>query len=179
MSDLARKVRSLDTKSILLLIEVFIASVCSLLYELLISTAATNLTGNSIAAFSLSIGLFLAGLGIGAYLSKFTSDNQLADRFVLVETTLGLVGGFSVIGLYFARGFTPYFMAFQVGVTLLIGLLSGLEIPFLTRLLHHNKIVFKKIIAEILSFDYLGGLTASLLFPFFCCRCLGLFSSAF
>ncbi len=157
-----------NPKPILLLVEVFIVSVCSLTYELLISTAVSNLTGNSVLSFSISVGLFLAGLGTGSYASKFISDKNLAKRFLDTESMLALVGGFSVILIYLAIGYTTYFRLAQVFLTFLIGLLSGLEIPILTRLLntdYFKKSPLKNIIAEILSFDYFGGLLASLLFP--------------
>lgn len=153
-------------KASLLLVQIFVVSTCSLTYELLIGTASTNITGNSILAFSLAIGLFLAGLGLGAFASRWVQDEVLVQRFVLTETTLALVGGIGVILLYGAFVFSPHFELVKTILTLLIGFFSGLEIPILTRILQKQEdSKLKSILANVLSFDYLGGLAASLLFP--------------
>ncbi len=153
-------------KASALLVQVFVVSVCSLTYELLMATASTNITGNSILSFSLAIGLFLAGLGLGAFVSQWLKDERLPQNFVLVETSLALVGGFGVIALYSAFIFTPHFELTKTLLTLGIGFLSGLEIPILTRILSLEKdSKLKAILANVLSFDYLGGLAASVLFP--------------
>jgi len=150
----------------LILVQVFIVSVCSLVYELLIGTVSTNLTGNSILAFSLAIGLFLAGLGFGAFFSRWVKDSKLVSVFIFIETFLALVGGFSIVILYFSFAFSPNFNLVKILLTLLIGFLSGLEIPLLSRILDLQKdLKLKTILSNILSFDYLGGLAASVLFP--------------
>jgi spermidine synthase len=168
------------SKTWLLLLQILIVSVCSLIYELLIATTATNITSNSILAFSLVIGLFLAGLGTGAFISQWIKDKNLVDVFIWNETVLAIIGGFSVITLYFAWIFTPYFYLIQTLITFLIGLLSGLEIPILTRILNNQEDGnFKSIIAKVLSFDYLGGLVASLLFPLVLLQYFGLVKLSF
>jgi len=126
----------LKYRSILLLIQVFVVSSCSLCYELILSTGISNITGNSVLAFSLSIGLFLAGLGTGAFSTRWVKDELLKDTFVTTETVLALVGGIAVILLYFGLIFTPYFQLIQVALTFIIGFTSGLEIPILTRILN-------------------------------------------
>ena len=166
-------------KSILLLIQIFVVSSCSLAYELLLGTAASNITGNSVLAFSLSIGLYLAGLGTGAFCSQWVKNKILHEFFVWTETVLALVGGICVATLYLSLVFTPYFQFVQIFLTFLVGLISGLEIPVLTRILNINNhksgdnkntttssdFELKGILANVLSFDYLGGLLASVLFP--------------
>ncbi len=125
----------LSLRPIVLLVQVFVASLCSLSYELLIGTAVSNITGNSVLSFSLAIGFFLAGLGLGAFISQWLITDYLATNFVVVEMALALVGGFAVLLLYTSFIFTPYFTVVQIILTLGVGLLSGLEIPILTRLL--------------------------------------------
>jgi spermidine synthase len=167
-------------KTSLLLVQIFVVSVCSLTYELLIGTVSTNVTGNSILAFSLAIGLFLAGLGLGAFFSKWIEDEKLIERFVLIETTLALVGGFATVMLYSVFVFSPYFNLVKIILTLLIGFLSGLEIPILTRTLEQfGDEKLKSILASVLSFDYLGGLAASLLFPLILLPYFGLVQLSF
>jgi len=156
----------LSLRPIILLVQVFVASLCSLSYELLIGTAVSNITGNSVLSFSLAIGFFLAGLGLGAFISQWLVTDYLATNFVVVEMALALVGGFAVLLLYTSFIFTPYFTVVQIILTLGVGLLSGLEIPILTRLLKSEpNSQLKTVLANVLSFDYLGGLAASVLFP--------------
>jgi spermidine synthase len=168
------------SKNSLLLVQIFIVSTCSLIYELIIGTTTTNITSNSVLAFSLVIGLFLAGLGFGAFCSQWVFDKFLADTFVFIESLLALVGGFSVVLLYFSFVFTPYFYLIQIILTFAVGFLSGLEIPILTRILNiQENTKFKQILAKVLSFDYLGGLAASLLFPFILLPYFGLVKLGF
>lgn len=167
-------------KTSLLLAQIFVVSVCSLTYELLMGTVSTNITGNSILAFSLAIGLFLAGLGLGAFASKWIEDSKLIERFVFIETSLAMIGGFGTVLLYSAFVFSPYFDLVKIILTLLIGFLSGLEIPILTRTLEQfGDEKLKSILASVLSFDYLGGLAASLLFPLILLPYFGLVQLSF
>ena len=59
------------------------------------------------------------------------------------------------------------------GVVGLVGVLVGLEIPLLLRLLR-GRLVFSELVAQVLSFDYVGALAASLLFPLLLVPRLGL-----
>ena len=59
----------------------------------------------------------------------------------------------------------------------MVGVLVGLEIPLLMRILR-NRFDFKDVVAHVLTFDYLGALGASLLFPLFLVPHLGLVRSA-
>jgi spermidine synthase len=55
----------------------------------------------------------------------------------------------------------------------LIGVLVGLELPLLMRIVKDH-LDFKELVARVLTFDYIGALAASLLFPLFCVPRLGL-----
>ena len=56
---------------------------------------------------------------------------------------------------------------------LLVGTLVGLEIPLVLRILRES-VDFKELVAKVLTFDYLGALVASLLFPILLVPHLGL-----
>jgi len=58
-----------------------------------------------------------------------------------------------------------------------IGILVGLEIPLLMRILK-ERFQFRELVAHVLTFDYLGALGASLLFPLLLVPHLGLVRSA-
>lgn len=161
-----------------LVASVFIVGLCSIIYELLISTTASYFLGNSIKQFSITIGVYMAAMGVGAYVSRiFTKDLLL--NFIAVEIVLGLIGGLSVPFLYFVFSEVDYagFNWIVIGLIGVIGLLTGLEIPLLTRVMEE---LFPKDenLSNVLSLDYLGALGATLIFPFFLLPWVGVFRSS-
>ena len=95
-------ITSTDNRThLLLLLSTFVIAVCGLVYELLAGTISSYLLGNSIYQFSIVIGLFVASMGIGSWLSRFI-DQRLEDFFVGVQIAIGFTGGFSAVVLFFA-----------------------------------------------------------------------------
>src|SRR5204862_3857550 len=90
---------------------------------------------------------------------------------------VALVGGFSAPLLFLAFGRFSAFRVLLYAVVLVIGVLVGLEIPLLLRILR-DKLSFKEVVARVLAFDYLGALVASLLFPILLVPRLGLVRSS-
>src|SRR3954470_22488060 len=84
----------------LFLASVFAIATCGLVYELISSTLASYLLGDSVTQFSTVIGVYLFSMGIGSYLSKFVNRNIIAV-FIRVEMMIGLIGGSSAIILFF------------------------------------------------------------------------------
>lgn len=161
-----------------LLISVCIIATCGILYELLISTISSYLMGSSVLHFSLTIGLFLSFMGIGAFFSKYFEEKFLLDNFIMIEIWLGLTGGASGMLLYATYAFTENYYLISFLLTGAIGVLVGLEIPILTRIVK-NYFSLKDTLAQVLTFDYLGALIASLLFPLFLLPYLGLMRTSF
>lgn len=161
-----------------LIITTIIVGMCSIVYELLISTTASYFLGNSIQQFSLIIGIYMASMGVGSWISRWI-DRDLMYYFIVVEIILGLVGAFSVPLCYAYFGYSDFsgFSFFTLFIISIIGLLTGLEVPLLTRILENTESL-KNNISKVLAFDYLGALIATLLFPFFLVPFLGLFKSS-
>ncbi|MFC1749020.1 polyamine aminopropyltransferase [Pseudomonadota bacterium] len=154
----------------------FIAGLCSIIYELLIATTVSYFLGDSVKYFSITIGVYMAAMGVGSYVSKYI-DERILERFVVIELWLGLLGGLSIPALYFSYAYTAAFMPVYLFFTIAIGFLIGLEIPFLTRLMEtYNQLKIN--IANILSFDYLGALIATLAFPFLLLPLFGVYQSS-
>ena len=145
---------------------------CGLIYELLAGTLASYVLGDSITQFSLIIGLYLSAMGVGAWLSGFLSKN-LVRRFLDIELGVGLVGGLSAPLLFMSFAYLGWFKVVLYGLVFLIGVLVGLELPLLMRILR-EELDFKNLVSRVLTFDYLGALIASLLFPIFLVPTLGL-----
>ena len=163
-------------QSFTLLYAALIAGLCSIIYELLIATTASYFLGDSVRYFSLTIGLYMASMGAGSFVSKYI-DDDLLPRFIQMELWLGLIGGLSIPVLYFAYAYFDALIPFYVLFTITIGFLIGLEIPFLTRLMQdYHQLKFN--IAHILSFDYLGALIATVSFPFLLLPFFGVYQSS-
>ena len=167
--------RVLSNKRVIIF-SVFVAGLCSLVYELLISTTASYFLGDSVKQFSITIGLYLASMGLGAYVSRLIKT-KLLRSFVAVEILLGLVGGLSVPLLYLTYAYGMVFWPVVVGLIMIIGALTGLEIPLLTRIMDREEALDVNL-ANILSFDYLGALLATLAFPFLLLPVLGTFRAS-
>lgn len=169
-----------ENEKFVLIVTVFIAGLCSIIYELLISTTTSYFLGDSVKQFSLTIGIYLAAMGVGSFLSRvFTKD--LIKHFIGVEILLGFVGGISVPLLYlvYLYAFHQYtlFNVYALFLISIIGLLTGLEVPLLTRIMKEYY-PLKINLSNILSVDYIGGLAATLLFPFFLLPFVGLFKAS-
>ena len=168
-------VKETKVEHVVFFLTVFIAGLCSIVYELLISTTSSYFLGDSVKQFSLTIGIYMAAMGVGSYLTKFLSDNLL-EWFVKIEILLGLIGGASVPILYFTFEHltTIEYQIIMFGLTMLIGLLTGFEIPILIRILK-TYYPLKSNLAYVLSLDYIGALIATLLFPFLLLPFVGTF----
>ena len=156
-----------------LLASVFLVAACGLAYELVAGALASYLLGDSVTQFSTVIGTYLFAMGVGSWLSKYVV-RDLVGTFVIVEIAVGLLGGFAAAGLFvaFAGNFGP-FRVLLYGAVLAVGVLVGLEIPIVMRILK-REVAFNELVARVLSFDYLGALAVSLIFPLLLAPHLGL-----
>ena len=161
---------------IVLFLSVALIAACGLVYELVAGTLASYLLGDSVFQFSTVIGSYLFAMGVGSYLSRFIAWGLVA-RFVSIELLVGLVGGFSSAAMFLAFAYTQGFRLVLYAVVVIIGVLVGLEIPLLMRILK-NRLEFRELVAHVLTFDYLGALAASLLFPILLVPKLGMVRSA-
>lgn len=156
----------------LLFLNVIIIATCGLIYELLAATVSSYVLGDSVTQFSLVIGIYLSAMGVGSWLSGFL-EKDLAKRFVEIELGVAILGGFSAPLLFLTFANVSYFGFILYGMVFAIGVLVGLEIPLLMRILQ-GELDFKNLVARVLALDYVGALVASLLFPIFLVPRLGL-----
>src|SRR3954468_3872681 len=161
----------------LLLASVFTIATCGLIYELIAGTIASYLLGDSVMQFSTVIGVYLFAMGIGSWLSRYVEKNLLGV-FIQVEFLIALFGGSSAAVLFALFAHVSSFRVLLYGIVLLIGTLVGLEIPLLLRILK-DRLQFKELISKVFTFDYIGALLASLLFPLVLVPYCGLARSGF
>ena len=156
-----------------LLFSVFVIASCGLAYELIAGALSSYLLGDSVMQFSTVIGTYLFAMGAGSWLSKYIT-RDLIGRFIQIELMVGLLGGFSAVGLFVV--FTWLSAPFKLVLYLVVfgvGVLVGLEIPLVMRILK-RELAFKDLVSQVLTFDYLGALAVSILFPLILAPHLGM-----
>ena len=161
----------------LLLASVFAVATCGLIYELLAGTIASYLLGDSVTQFSTVIGTYLFAMGVGSWCSRYVKRGELR-LFIRVEILVALIGGWSAAGLFLLFPLVEQFRLILYLLVFVIGFLVGLEIPLLMRILH-NRFDFSETVSNVLTFDYVGALAASLLFPLLLVPHLGLIRTGF
>lgn len=156
-----------------LLFSVFVIASCGLAYELVTAALSSYLLGDSITQFSTVIGAYLFAMGVGSWLSKYVV-RDLVGRFIQIELMVGVIGGFSAAGLFmiFTWMAEPFKLVLYLVVSL-IGMLVGLEIPLVMRILKQD-LAFRDLVSQVLTFDYLGALVVSILFPLLLAPHLGM-----
>jgi spermidine synthase len=159
------------------LISVFVIATCGLIYELIAGALASYLLGDSVLQFSTVIGVYLFSMGLGSYFSKYVGRNVVL-KFILVEILIGLVGGFSACILFLSFEWVSHFRVLLYSLVVLTGTLVGFEIPLLMRIMK-DQFEFKDLVSKVFTFDYVGALLASLLFPLVLVPYLGLMRSSF
>jgi len=163
--------------SLILLVSVFVVATCGLIYELLAGTIATYLLGDSVTQFSTVIGTYLFAMGIGSWFSRYI-DGRLLAWFIRIEILIAFVGGTSAAALFLLFPLVDDFRPILYGLVLLIGFLVGLEIPLLIRILK-DEFSFGDLVSNVLTYDYIGALAASLLFPLVLVPFVGLIRAGF
>jgi len=173
-----------------------IVAYCSIVYELLMAQTLSALLGNTVLRYSVTIGVYLASLGVGAMLCKKGDEQSSIDRLVQIEIWLSIVGGLAVVMLglfavaqrylgtfhsFFSQGLGSsigliLFFILCHAIIVVIGVLSGFEIPLLIALGEARKPNSMNI---VLAIDYFGSLFGAILFPLVLLPQLGLFAAAY
>ncbi len=162
-------------REVWLLAATFLVAVAGLIYELIAATLSSYLLGDSIRQFSLVIGIFLAAMGLGAWLSRLVGD--ALKGFIWAQIALGLIGGFLAPAIYVTYALLETLDVPLYGSLIAIGALSGMEIPLIARILGDiGATPFR--FENVLSVDYVGALVASLAFPLLIVPHLGLMSAS-
>jgi len=160
-----------------LIASVFVVAICGLVYQLLASTIASYLLGDSVTQFSTIIGVYLFAMGIGSWFSRYVKKDELR-LFIRAEILIALVGGWAAAILFMMFPVVDEFRVVLYGLVLVIGFLVGLEIPLLMQILRDD-FDFRETVSTVLTFDYVGALAASLLFPLVLMPYIGMIRTGF
>lgn len=157
-----------------------IVSICGIIFEVLFGALGSYLLGDGVKQYTLTISLFLTGMGIGASLSEKVMKN-LIITFVWIEFGVAIIGGFSSFTMFGINAFAPagteaFYLYF---ITILVGGLTGIELPILIRKANEIGVTLNKSTARVLFSDYAGGLIGGLLFVFLLRPQFGMVKTAF
>ena len=167
--------RSLNSTSSIAVLVVIVAF-CSLGYELLLAQTLTTFFGNTFNQYSLTVGIYLFALGMGGIVAGFLPERADLGPLGWVEVSLTLLGGFAplIAGLLVAHVTFAYEAV--LALIVLIGLLSGLEIPLFIRVARRAKC--KESALFVVAWDFVGTFAASVLFALLLYPLFGLVGSA-
>ena len=157
----------------------FVLAFCSIVYELLLGQSLSAFLGNTVLRYSVTIGLYMLSMGIGALSAEGKLVRHPLTTLLRVEILLTLTGGSSVLVLHLldAAGFpTIVFSALAHSLIIVIGILTGFEIPLLIEL---RKRDVKNAENVVLGIDYLGAFAGTIVFAFLFYPRVGLIPTAF
>lgn len=166
---------------------------CSIVYELMLAQCLSIVLGNTVLRYSITIGLYLFSLGMGALAFAFYKKEKsplLLFQIEVILAFLGLVIPFLMLGGdQFFRNILMQWKVpmdstllwlpswiFMHFVIVLVGLLSGAELPILMELARQYG--GEKGAQKILAIDYVGTFLGALAFPLFIYEKLGLLAGS-
>lgn len=172
-----------------IIIVTFLVSFCSMCYELIMADTLAIMTGQHIFWQSITIGFFIASMGVGTYQISRKEIKDFAEKLLQVELTLSIIGSISILALFIFRAifiikdnnlfvdsltdiqYTDeifmvklIFTIFSQFITFILGYLTGQEIPLL---IEYGKSHNNNWTNTILGTNYLGTLIGSLLLSLF------------
>lgn len=157
----------------------FLLAFCSIVYELLLGQSLSAFLGNTVLRYSVTIGLYMMSMGIGSLMAEGRVVKNIVTSLLKVEILLTITGGFSVIFLVVVDSLGPPDLVFSLVAHLLIiliGILTGLEIPLLIELRNLEVDGSER---SVLGVDYLGAFIGTVVFAFFFYPVVGLIPTAF
>ena len=160
-----------------LLVLALVLAACSILYELLAAQTLSVLAANTVVWYSLVVGLYLASMGVGAFFSEKLGQQNPWRSLVRIELALTLIGCLTVplirsVHTVFAHlkldgsllTGVAIFYCVVVPIVVVLGLLTGMELPLLMRLARRVR-DSSRAVNQTLGWDYIGSLVGAMLFP--------------
>lgn len=140
--------------------------------EYTLATLASYMLGNTILQWTVVISLMMFSMGLGSRQSR-KLEGHLLDRYIFAEFGLSLFCTFSAIFSFWIAAFTIHNGFVIYGIACLIGFLTGLEIPLVTRI-NETYEPLRVNISSVMEYDYYGSLAGGALFAFVLLPYLGL-----
>jgi spermidine synthase len=147
----------------MILWNVFAVASCALVYELALGTLASYALGDAVREISITLGTYLAAMGLGALASGRIGSRE-AERYVEVELALAVTGGIAVPGLLAVGASGSALRGLVYAAVALVGGLVGLELPLLVRILNLEGAA-QNAVSRAMGADYAGAFVASIAYP--------------
>lgn len=164
---------------IMIYLIILILAYCSIVYELVMAQSLSAFLGDTVLRYSTTVGLYMASLGIGAFLCRGNVLKRPVYSLMKIEILLSVVGGFCLVYLHLFSIFVPsvnVFFLFSHALIIAIGILSGFEIPLLIDIKRQGK---GGSINPVLGVNYFGALMGAVIFPILLLPKIGVLLTAF
>ncbi|MCP4520235.1 MAG: polyamine aminopropyltransferase [Cytophagales bacterium] len=161
-----------NSKSHLLKIALFATGFAGIVAEYTLSTLASYFLGNQLLQWTLIISVMMFSMGLGSQLSKYFKD-KLLEKFLILEFLLSIFSSFSAIVVYTVAGLTEFTAIIVYLLSIIVGLLVGMEIPLVTRINEQFQDL-RENISSVMAVDYFGSLLGGGFFAFIGIPFLGL-----
>ena len=142
----------------------FATGLSGIVAEYILSTLASYFLGDSIIQWTMILSTMLFSMGLGSRISKYIVKD-LVRAIIIVEFTLSVLVSFSSVLVYSSVSMMTYIGVLIYGLSILIGLLIGMEIPIAIRL--NNAFEDLRVnVSSIIEKDYYGSLLGGVFFAF-------------
>lgn len=122
--------------------------------------------------WTMIVSIMLFSMGVGARITKMMEDNLL-EKFIWIEITLSILASFVSLITYTVATYTLYTGVSIYSLSVIIGLLIGMEIPLVIRI--NDQFETLKInVSSMMENDYYGSLLGGMFFAFIGLPFLGL-----
>lgn len=152
------------SKSHLLKIALFATGFAGIVAEYTLSTLASYFLGNQLLQWTLIISIMMFSMGLGSQLSKFF-DKKLLETFLVLEFLLSIFSSFSAILVYMVAGTSELTWVLVYALSIIVGMLIGMEIPLVTRINEQFQSL-RENISSVMAVDYFGSLLGGGFFAF-------------
>ena len=98
---------SYELKSWILKLCLFATGLSGIVAEYVLSTLATYFLGDSVFQWTMIVSIMLFSMGLGSKITKYI-ENNLMERFVLIEFTLSILTAFVSLFAYTAATYSIY-----------------------------------------------------------------------
>ena len=160
------------SKSNILKLALFATGLSGIVAEYVLSTLATYFLGDSVFQWTMIVSIMLFSMGFGSRISRYIHSNLL-QKFIYIEFTLSLLTAFVSVITYLSSAYYGNNSLVIYGMSILVGLLIGMEIPIVMRL-NDDFEELKVNVSSVMEKDYYGSLLGGVFFAFVGLPYLGL-----
>lgn len=153
-----------NIKSNILKLAIFATGLSGIVAEYILSTLASYFLGDSVLQFTMIVSVMLFSMGLGSRISK-SMEKNLLQKFIYIEFALSFLVAFSSLIAYSASAYTIYTGIIIYSLSIIIGIMIGMEIPLVIRINQEFQNL-RLNISTVMEKDYYGCLAGGLFFAF-------------